>query len=57
MLFICRWEVKVKGELISSPFTSFLIVILLGVGISIDRFDSYYMNVVLYRLIGVHVPH
>jgi hypothetical protein len=57
MLVICSWEVKTKGELICSPSVSFLIVTLLGVGISIDRFDSYYLNVDLFRLIGAHVPH
>ena len=57
MLIIGRWDVKTEGEHLSSPSVSFLIVTLLGVGISTDRFDSYYLNVDLFHLIGAHVPH
>jgi hypothetical protein len=38
-------------------FCFFWMVTLLGVGISTDRYDSYSLNVVLYRLIDAHVPH
>ena len=38
-------------------FCFFWMVTLLCVGISTDRFDSYSLNVVLYRLIDAHVPH
>jgi hypothetical protein len=57
MLIIHGWEMKTEGELICSPSVFFWMVTLLGVGISTDRFDSYCLNVDLFRLIGAHVPH